>query len=143
MIAWKKFFFFYSWLTDVVVLIETSGVLDLSLAMWTSMLWSSVVAPTVALGNRTIPFNFCLKFSLSRAYTKGLIVELNNIRMLQIAITTLLNRKTLKVCKVERILVVPQQIPNMILTTTAIKVTRLRTLITPWGLKSVLKMEIF
>ena len=67
----------------------------------------------------------------NRAYTNGLTAELNRITTSEVASKTALMASGMKYSRTYTSRSVPQQTPNMVVTTTTIKVTRFRTFSTP------------
>ena len=80
---------------------------------------------------KIILFIFCLNCWFNRAYINGFAAELNKTIMSTIAITNGLMLRDGKFLNTYSTDSAPQQIPNMALTTIAIKVARFRTLMTP------------
>ena len=78
-----------------------------------------------------VPFSSSRKFLLTKAYTNGLTAELNSTSKWITAYESWLILRDLKLSKLCAIMSGAQQIPNIAVTATPIKVTRFRTLRTP------------
>ena len=97
---------------------------------WQTRLGVDLVEPVQL--KRNIPFSFARKVLLTRAYTNGLTAELNSISVWVTAYVASLILTDVLLCKLCTITSGAQQIPNIAVTVTPIKVTRFRTLRTPW-----------
>ena len=89
------------------------------------------------LGQQIIFLIFSLNCWFSRAYTNGLTAELNRIITSAMASRMAPMSSGMKYSKTYMSWPIPQQIPNMTVTATTIKVTRLRTFTTPCVLRHV------
>ena len=78
-------------------------------------------------------FSFSLNCWLNRAYTNGLTPELNSTIVSTMATTIGLISRDGRFLKTYSIDSAPQQIPNMVLTVTTIRVTRFRVLMAACG----------